>query len=46
MESAAIVDSLISAGVGKVYAAVRNPSSADALIQTYGDKVVAIPPGC
>lgn len=38
----AIVDSLIAAGVSKVYAAVRNPDSAGSLVESYGDKVVAI----
>ena len=38
----AIVDSLFSAGVAKVYAAVRNPDSAQELIAQCGDRVVAV----
>ncbi len=39
----AIVESFISHGARKVYLAVRNPDSARALSQTYGDKVVVLP---
>jgi len=39
----AITEGLLNAGAKKVYAAVRTPSSADALIEKYGDRVVAIP---
>lgn len=38
----AIVEALLSRGAAKVYAAVRNPSSADELVQQYGNKVVPI----
>lgn len=38
----AIVDALISAGVAKVYAAVRNLDSAQPLVESYGDKLVPI----
>ena len=38
----AIVESLIEGGASKVYAAVRNVASAQPLIDSYGDKVVAI----
>lgn len=39
----AITEGLLDAGAKKVYAAVRNPASADALIEKYGDRVVAVP---
>lgn len=38
----AIVESLFANGIGKVYAAVRSVASAQSLIETFGDKVVAI----
>ena len=38
----AITESLLANGAGKVYAAVRNVASAQPLIDTYGDRVVAI----
>mgnify|MGYP002621560605 CR=1 FL=1 len=38
----AIVESLIEGGASKVYAAVRNVDSAQALLDSFGDKVVAI----
>lgn len=38
----AIVDGLLERGASKVYAAVRNPSSADALVEQHGDKVVPV----
>lgn len=38
----AIVEALISAGARKVYAAVRNLDSAQALVETHGDKVVPL----
>ncbi|MEL6104385.1 MAG: SDR family oxidoreductase [Planctomycetota bacterium] len=38
----AIVDGLVSAGAAKVYAAVRDVASADALVRQHGDKVVPI----
>lgn len=38
----AIVESLIAAGAAKVYAAVRDTSSAAPLVETYGDKVVPL----
>ncbi|MBX2808231.1 MAG: SDR family oxidoreductase [Cellvibrionaceae bacterium] len=38
----AIVESFIAHGAEKVYLAVRNPASAQALIDQYGDKVVAL----
>jgi NAD(P)-dependent dehydrogenase (short-subunit alcohol dehydrogenase family) len=38
----AIVDGLLSRGAAKVYAAVRDPSSADDLVKIYGSKVVPI----
>jgi NAD(P)-dependent dehydrogenase (short-subunit alcohol dehydrogenase family) len=38
----AIVEGLLSRGASKVYAAVRNPLSADELVQKYGDNVVPI----
>ncbi len=37
-----IVETLIAHGASKVYAAVRNPSSAQSLVDQYGDKVVPI----
>lgn len=37
-----IVESLVHHGVAKVYAAVRNPASAQKLVETLGDKVVPI----
>ena len=39
----AIAESLLDAGAKKVYAAVRTPTSADALIAEYGMRVVAVP---
>ena len=39
----AITEGLLQAGAKKVYAAVRTPSSADALIAQYGGRVVAVP---
>lgn len=38
----AIVEGLLARGAAKVYAAVRNPASADPLIQEHGDKVVPL----
>ena len=38
----AIVEGLLSRGASKVYAAVRNPSSADELVDRYGNRVVPI----
>jgi NAD(P)-dependent dehydrogenase (short-subunit alcohol dehydrogenase family) len=38
----AIVEGLLSRGASKVYAAVRNPSSADELVDQYGTRVVPI----
>jgi len=38
----AIVEALIQQGAAKVYAAVRNPASAQPLIEALGDKVVPI----
>lgn len=38
----AIVDSFIEHGASKVYAAVRNPSSADPLKDVHGEKVVVL----
>ena len=38
----AIVEALLKHGVTKVYAAVRNPDSAVALVKSYGNKVVPI----
>ena len=38
----AILEGLLARGAAKVYAAVRNVASADALVQQYGDKVVPI----
>ncbi len=38
----AIAETLLKQGASKVYAAVRNPSSAAPLVQVYGDKVVPI----
>ena len=37
-----ILESLIAAGVAKVYAAVRDPKSAQPLVDAHGDKVVPI----
>ncbi|MEM8494633.1 MAG: SDR family NAD(P)-dependent oxidoreductase, partial [Planctomycetota bacterium] len=37
-----IVEGLIGAGAVKVYAAVRNPASAQPLVDAHGDKVVPI----
>jgi len=37
-----IVDSLIVAGAAKVYAAVRKPESAAALVEAHGDKIVPV----
>ncbi len=37
-----IAQGLLDAGVGKLYAAVRNPASAKALVEQYGNKVVAL----
>lgn len=39
----AITEGLLEAGAKKVYAAVRSPASANALIERYGERVVAIP---
>jgi len=39
----AITEALLEAGASKVYAAVRSPESAGPLIETYGDRVVALP---
>ena len=38
----AIVEGLISRGAAKVYAAVRDPASANALVDEFGDKVVPV----
>jgi NAD(P)-dependent dehydrogenase (short-subunit alcohol dehydrogenase family) len=38
----AITETLLKHGAAKVYAAVRNPASVAALVETYGDKVVPI----
>jgi len=38
----AIVESFLARGAAKVYAAVRNPESASALVEKYGDKVVPL----
>lgn len=38
----AIVEGLLARGAVKVYAAVRNPSSADGLVDEHGDKVVPL----
>lgn len=38
----AIVEEAIARGAGKVYAAVRNVSSADSLVSQFGDRVVPI----
>ncbi len=38
----AIVESLITKGASKVYAAVRDVSSAQALVESYGDQVIPI----
>ena len=38
----AIVEGLLARGVAKVYAAVRNPSSADPLVEQFGAKVVPV----
>lgn len=38
----AIAEAFLQAGIGKLYAAVRDPDSARELISTYGDKVVAV----
>lgn len=38
----AIVEGLLSRGASKVYAAVRNPDSADELVRQYGNRVVPI----
>lgn len=38
----AIVESFLEAGAAKVYLAVRNPSSAQALVDAYGDKVAVL----
>lgn len=37
-----IVQALLAAGVGKVYAAVRKPESAQALVDQHGDRVVPL----
>ncbi|MEM6332630.1 MAG: SDR family oxidoreductase [Planctomycetota bacterium] len=37
-----ILESLLAAGAAKVYAAVRNPESAQPLVDAHGDKVVPI----
>lgn len=39
----ALVDSFISHGAAKIYAAVRDPKSAAPLVDAYGDKVVPLP---
>lgn len=38
----AIAEAMIARGAGKIYAAVRNPDSAAALVDTHGDKVVPL----
>lgn len=38
----AVVESLMQHGVAKVYAAVRNLDSAQALVETYGDRIAPI----
>ena len=38
----AIVETALKHGVAKVYAAVRNPSSAAALAAAHGDRIVPI----
>ena len=38
----AITESLLHNGAAKVYAAVRNPASADALVAAHGDKIVPV----
>lgn len=38
----AITETLLSAGVAKVYAAVRNPASAESLVAAHGAKVVPL----
>ena len=39
----ALVAGLVGAGVGKVYAAVRDPKNAAPLVEEYGSKVVPVP---
>ena len=39
----AVTEGLLEAGARKVYAAVRSPASAGALIEEFGERVVAIP---
>ena len=38
----AIVESLVKHGAAKVYAAVRNPASAESLVAAHGEKVVPL----
>ena len=38
----AIVEGLLARGASKVYAAVRNVSSADPLVKEHGDRVVPV----
>ena len=38
----AITEAFLARGAAKVYAAVRNPSSVDALIEQYGDKIAPV----
>jgi NAD(P)-dependent dehydrogenase (short-subunit alcohol dehydrogenase family) len=38
----AILESFLSNGIDKVYAAVRNPDSASPLVEKYGDRVIPI----
>ena len=38
----AIVEAFLCRGAAKVYAAVRNPTSADALVECYGDTVAVV----
>lgn len=39
----AILEGLLAAGASKVYAAVRDPQSAEPLVKQHGDKVVVVP---
>lgn len=39
----AILKTLLANGFSKVYAAVRDPSSVDGLVQEYGDRVIPVP---
>ena len=38
----AIVEAFLRRGVGKVFAAVRDPASADALVEGYGERVAIV----